>query len=258
MCMQAQEIREVKGKTICCDSDGNTLTADVIESRASNGCWVVLSSDYDNADGDCEMGLEAIPNNVMGGNCQIYTFMSHNLGANESQDAMTPSWKLNGVYYQWNRKDSVAHSPRVDNDDPGIIGTWNTSIPDGEEWEADNDPCPDGYSVPSKVVWEEVIKPSNNTWTNVGIWTNSSSNFSSGKMVTPRGVGSPTLYLPSAGMRIYYSNGSLNVRGSSGSYWSNTQLSNQAASYLWFTSSNMGVGNFTSRKSGLPVRCIAD
>ncbi len=259
VCMQAQEIREVKGKTICCDAAGNTLTADVIESRASNGCWVVLSSDYDKADGDCEMGLEAIPNNVMGGNCQIYTFMSHNLGADESHDAMTPGWQLNGAYYQWNRKDPVAYAPTATDDDPGVIGTWDSSNEPGTEWESANDPCPEGYSIPSKAVWDEVIKPSNNTWANVGTWSTSQyeiTNYSSGKTATPRGVGSPTLYLPASGLRSH-SSASLYHRGSRGYYWGGTQGSSTYAYTLYFSSSFESVFIFT-RNYGFSVRCLAD
>jgi hypothetical protein len=48
-----------------------------------------------------------------------------------------------GKCFQWNRQE--AHTP--DKDLNG--GNWNSSTPSGTTWEAANDPCPEGWRVPS-------------------------------------------------------------------------------------------------------------
>ncbi len=108
----------------------------------------------------------------------VYTFACHNLGADVSHDHMTPGWQLNGEYYQWNRINPVAYAPTSSDNDPGVIGTWDTSNPNGSIWETVNDPCPAGFSVPFPHVWAEVCDVCNNTWSNEGSsWSNSMQTF---------------------------------------------------------------------------------
>ncbi len=194
---------------------------------------------------------------VNGANGKVYTFMTHNLGADYTADPLTPDRKLNGAYYQWGRKDAVAYAPTATDDDPGIVGTWNTSVAPDDSWKDDektaNDPCPEGFRVPSKDVWQEVID--SNTWTAVGTWNESNSNYSSGYEIKPDGINT-TMLLPASGRRSS-SSGSLYGRGYYGCYWISTQGSSTLACTLHFSSSSETVSS-SGRNYGFSVRCLAD
>lgn len=47
-----------------------------------------------------------------------------------------------GMFYQWNRKKAWPIS--------GDVTDWDTTVPSGDSWEAANDPCPEGWRVPTK------------------------------------------------------------------------------------------------------------
>jgi hypothetical protein len=71
---------------------------------------------------------------VYGPNGTILTFKCHNLGADETSDPFTPSWKLIGNYYQWGRSQIAANAPvnnSIDGANQGTISGWNnTNAPD--------------------------------------------------------------------------------------------------------------------------------
>jgi uncharacterized protein (TIGR02145 family) len=186
-------------------------------------------------------------------------FMCHNLGAaNTSADPFTPSWEINGGYWQWGRKEMVAAGPSGSGagqaNDGAIVG-WNTTRAPNDSWsdanKTSNDPCPAGFRVPTRTQWQGLI--SNNAVLNVGgsSWTNSTTNYSTGKRY------GENLFLPAAGWR-YNLNGSLFDRGAGGSYWSSTA---SASDYAWYLHLNASLsvmygGNY--RTDGFPIRCIAE
>lgn len=47
-----------------------------------------------------------------------------------------------GMFYQWNRKKAWPIS--------GDVTDWDTTVPSGDSWEPANDPCPEGWRVPTK------------------------------------------------------------------------------------------------------------
>jgi uncharacterized protein (TIGR02145 family) len=183
-------------------------------------------------------------------------FMCHNLGAaNTSADPFTPSWEINGGYWQWGRLAQAAPGPTgsgAGQANDGAITGWNTTGAANGSWadgsKTPDDPCPTGFRVPTGAQWDGVV--ANNTKTNVGTFSNSATNYSAGKKF------GDNLMLPAAGIR-YYLNGGRISTGLEGNYWTSTELSSTGAFGLYFTSSN-ALTDYYNRPFGLSVRCIAE
>jgi uncharacterized protein (TIGR02145 family) len=184
-------------------------------------------------------------------------FMCHNLGAaNPDADPFTPSWEINGGYWQWGRAGMAAPGPSGPSaPNSGSISGWNTTDAPNGSWsdavKTANDPCPSGYRVPTRAQWAGVI--SNNAISNAGsFWISSSTNYSTGKRFGDR------LFLPAAGNRIG-NDGSLGFRGFSGDYWSSSENSSFGDSFfLGFFSSGVGMYSSGIRRYGLSLRCITE
>jgi len=189
-------------------------------------------------------------------------FRCHNLGgAVTTADPFTPSWQLNGSYYQWGRVNAAAIAPTdgtITNANSSAVAVWNTTAASNGAWsdasKTANDPCPTGFRVPTSTEWAAVINPTlNPTRTFPGTWSNSSTNYTSGLL-----FGSVTsgLFLPAAGERSS-SNGSLSLRGLEGFYWSSTQGGNSTNAIIVNfdrLDRNISTG---SRTIGASVRCIS-
>ncbi|MGI9161079.1 MAG: putative Ig domain-containing protein, partial [Saprospiraceae bacterium] len=192
-------------------------------------------------------------------------FMCHNLGADQSADPFTPSWQLNGHYYQWGRAAVAAAGPTGPSSgeaNDGAIAGWNTTgAPDGA-WSDDtktaNDPCPAGFRVPTKAQWDAVVNTSlNPTRSFVATsWTLSSTNYSSGLRI---GSGSSGLFLPMTGIRDF-TDGLLYGRGGFGDYWSSGKVEGEDGPGLFslIIGENLAITGYRAPTFGSSVRCVAE
>jgi len=188
-------------------------------------------------------------------------FSCYNLGAvgaTTGADPFTPSWELNGDYYQWGTSTKAADGPSdATTPNDSAPATWNlTAAADGSWTDIPSpkglqDPCPTGFRVPSKTQWIEVINPSNNVISNPpgASWSAAANNYSSGKLY------GPGLFLPAAGIRNF-NTGALLDRGFNGSYWSSTVQGGDAYDLNF---DPPGIGLFGSnRTTGHSLRCVAE
>lgn len=182
-------------------------------------------------------------------------FLCHNLGvADDNADPFNPHWATNGGYWQWGTRSRAAagpNGPAPGQFNDGVIAGWTTTPAIEVAWSDSTknpaDPCPEGFRVPSKKVWEAVI--ANNTITQIGSWA-PVTNFDSALKVGEQ------LVLPAAGYR--YSNmGALLNNGYYGYYWSSTAFDNQLAYMSYFVGGYLftGTGN---RIDGYSIRCVLE
>jgi uncharacterized protein (TIGR02145 family) len=183
------------------------------------------------------------------------TWMDRNLGAIQIATSSTDANSY-GDLYQWGRR-SDGHQCRtsptattlsaVDQPANGNFivapnfpgdGDWR-SPQNNNLWQGINginNPCPTGYRLPT----EAELNAERLSW---------SSNNAAGAFASP-------LKLPMVGNRMF-NNGSLNLVGSTGNYWSSTLSGGTGARYQFFGSGAavMSAGN---RANGFSVRCLND
>jgi len=179
-------------------------------------------------------------------------FMCHNLGADYSLYPFTPSENIHGDKYQWGQKNPII----LQKDDiyTGTVPNWPV-VAKPTVWTI-NDPCPDGYRIPTKTEWEYVIKY--NTHIRIGSWNSLyGKNSSAGFRVH-------NLMLPAAG--AFNRVGEANYRGEENthntayaSYWSSTiytvnSINNR--NVLTVTEEEVSADADRNIHDAMPVRCI--
>ena len=139
-----------------------------------------------------------------------------------------------GMFYQWNRRQGWAAT--------GNVTGWNNTMPEGTIWERVNDPCPEGWRVPTHYEFQTLLRVTRSWTTQSGV-----NGFTFGT--------SPyQIFLPAAGLRN--TNGALSGTNAQGRYWSNTHLAtSNDVNFLTFNSGS--IQNTTgNRAQGFSVRCV--
>ena len=142
-----------------------------------------------------------------------------------------------GMFYQWNRRQGWAATG-------GITG-WDNRPATGTEWERTNNPCPEGWRIPTQSEFHSLAGAGSEWITQNGV---------NGRLF---GTYPHQIFLPAVGWRRG-SDGRLEGAGSSADYWSSTQLNNENAVRLGFGRVGIVVIVAGLRTNGLPIRCVAE
>jgi uncharacterized protein (TIGR02145 family) len=126
---------------------------------------------------------------------------------------------------------------------------WNSGT-DSNPVKTENDPCPEGWRVPTYAELDEL----NNNYSS---WTTDDNGRSGRWFSGPNSYTAsvPQVFFPAAGNRYYY-DGSAYNRGNYGNYWS-SRPDSKDASRLHFYSSNVYM-SYGGRAGGYSVRCVQE
>ena len=147
-----------------------------------------------------------------------------------------------GMYYLWDRNVGWSATDPIQSSDGSAWINYNSSL--SSYWKDENNPCPKGWFVPSRNIFDQLID-AGFTWTTV--------NKVGGLLL---GSGDDTIFLPAAGLRLGDSDGKLYNVGTSGGYWSSMQYDKYNAYSLVFFGNDPYSGHHTSKSSGRSVRCV--
>jgi uncharacterized protein (TIGR02145 family) len=155
-----------------------------------------------------------------------------------------------GMFYQWNRKKGWNATDKE-------VEGWDNSAAEGTEWERENDPCPEGWRVPTA---DELRALRSAPSVRVAADNSDNPYFGVAGYIfgTDDAAGyNPAMhvFLPAAGSRS--TAGTLANVGRAGRYWSSTQRNTTSAMNLTFDSGGSTVIAF-DRAFGYSVRCVAE
>jgi uncharacterized protein (TIGR02145 family) len=147
-----------------------------------------------------------------------------------------------GKLYQWNRKKGWASTGES-------ISDWDSSTPSGNTWEKANDPCPEGWHVPTLAEFEILfdINQVSDEWTTL--------NGVNGRQFIDKTTGK-SIFVPAAGYRSL-DDGILADQYTTGTYWSSTDFKNTYAYDMFFGSDYAGCA-YNNRKYGQSIRCVQE
>lgn len=175
-------------------------------------------------------------------------FMCHNLGADTSVNPYVPSAQIQGAKYQWGNKTPVL-TQQQDLDIQGKVPNWPQTYSPNTAWldtaKGPEDPCPDGYRVPSQSEMSSLLRE------------NTRSAYASGMKFSSPSLGSG-VFFPQNGYRDS-EGGSLLGKYTNVAAWTSTfndKVANEAMSFginadqTWILSNN--------KRQGQGIRCISE
>jgi uncharacterized protein (TIGR02145 family) len=141
------------------------------------------------------------------------------------------------MFYQWNRATAWSFSNPLTSVPSGK--TWDSSYAPGTTWTSANDPCPEGWRVPTTAEGEALV--------DIGsVWNDT-------KKGRTFGSGSNTIFLPAVGYRSNLS--TLGKQFEEGLYWLSTNGNGVGAYFIDFSSS--GCSRISGANNlGYSVRCV--
>src|SRR5574344_1807154 len=263
------------------DGSGNTMTKTaatnisnkIIRSTITKMAAVAYTADA--APHYVEKGVDRGAGTSITGGSPSITVVWAPVNCGYEPATTTPEYKgyPYGKLYQWGRKDGQGYdsndatTPSVVDGKPADLasadantfykgwdkviapnGTWGTSDP----WETKTtyDPCPAGWRIPTKTELYALIGNADNK----GNWTQKdgqNGRWFDGTTNTSQTTG---VFLPAAGGRSY--DGSADVRGSNGDYWSSTPSG--ARAYILSFYDGIAIMSSGTRAYGFSVRCVKD
>ena len=161
-----------------------------------------------------------------------------------------------GMFFQWNRRKGWS---AVDRDVEG----WDNTDAGGAKWYAKNDPCPEGWRVPTAMELRSLNNARSRWITQNGVYGRTFGNRRN------------QIFLPATGWRIGGDNGRIIHKGDWGLYWSNDGMliyeagpsfccilcspsSNEPiAMYLLFGLLRNIMNATNERTDAFPIRCVA-
>ena len=142
-----------------------------------------------------------------------------------------------GRFYQWNRRTGLTAIVSVSG--------WDSSNPANSVWARTNNPCPEGWRVPTQAELHS-LRSSGRAWTN--------RNGVNGRLF---GTAPNQIFLPAAGFLHYY-DGSQHSVNSFGFYWSSVQSNDgECAIGLVFDGNRANILSFW-QSNGFSIRCVAE
>ncbi|MDE7134535.1 MAG: hypothetical protein K2N86_04585, partial [Rikenellaceae bacterium] len=153
-----------------------------------------------------------------------------------------------GKFYQWGV--NVAWSSTGASDGGTPNSSWQTSTSYPTNW--NTQPCPDGYRMPTKDEFDNLINNSNRT--NGGDWSETDYGYI---ILTLKTDTSKKLEFPAVGYRLH-SDGSLGNAGTWGNYWSSIAGASSGAYVMYFSNSSLAVSDNNNKRGGFSARCVKD
>lgn len=175
--------------------------------------------------------------------------------AEKVSDILVPTTKSGGVSLDEGQKldnANVFYYSTYDSDNDWVSPhdnfLWNLGDEDNPI-KTKHDPCPQGWRVPTKTEFEELI-------INKSSWlkgpSDQSGYYFSG--LHPYAENSPRIFLPAAGL-LNRDSGSAGARGAAGYYWTSTPTILSGANYVNFDNDESSLGS-NRRAYGFSVRCV--
>ena len=153
-----------------------------------------------------------------------------------------------GMFYQWGRNIGWSSTDPLINSNGGT--EWDGIHTGNTWWTRANDPCPQGWRVPTLTELEKLADIDNVATEWIAI------NGVSSRVFTDRATNN-SIFLPAAGRRRF-ANGALFDAGDSGYYWSSTYLGTLYGHRLWFSTFVYAGDIAYFRSDGFSVRCVSD